>query len=85
MSELTISAPPASVRRRPPAGLRRLAVGPPGDPRWVRPALWAVLVFATALYAWGLSKNGYANEFYAAAVKRTGRPRRTPACEGPRN
>lgn len=64
-----LPAPPASVRRRPPARLRRLAAGSPDDPRWVRPALWAVLVLAAVLYGWGLSKNGYANEFYSAAVK----------------
>jgi 4-amino-4-deoxy-L-arabinose transferase-like glycosyltransferase len=59
---------PVDVRHVPPRGrLTRLALGPAEDPRWTRPALWAVLVMATALYAWGLS--GYANTFYSAAVK----------------
>ncbi|MEV4679110.1 glycosyltransferase family 39 protein [Actinomadura sp. NPDC049382] len=40
-----------------------------GDPRWARPALWAVLIAAAALYAWGLGKSGYANSYYSAAVK----------------
>jgi 4-amino-4-deoxy-L-arabinose transferase-like glycosyltransferase len=61
---------PASARHAPNAGrLSRLALGPPDEPRWTRPALWGVLLLAAALYAWGLSKSGYANSFYSAAVK----------------
>ncbi|HEY0540551.1 MAG TPA: glycosyltransferase family 39 protein [Actinoallomurus sp.] len=61
---------PAAPRHAPSAGrLRRLAFGPPGEPGWARPALWGVLLLAAVLYAWGLSKNGYANSFYSAAVK----------------
>ncbi|MGH7881817.1 MAG: glycosyltransferase family 39 protein [Candidatus Dormibacteraceae bacterium] len=48
--------------------LRRLALGRPGDPRWARPALWAILVLAAVLYTWALSSNGNANTYYAAAV-----------------
>jgi 4-amino-4-deoxy-L-arabinose transferase-like glycosyltransferase len=66
----TITAPaggtPAPARA---ARIRRLFLGAPGDPRWARPALWAVLAVAAALYAWNLSSGGYANDFYAAAVK----------------
>ncbi|MER6948625.1 glycosyltransferase family 39 protein [Nonomuraea sp. NPDC000554] len=46
---------------------RRFLLGPSGDPRWSRPALWAVLVAAFVLYTWALSGN--ANEYYAAAVR----------------
>jgi 4-amino-4-deoxy-L-arabinose transferase-like glycosyltransferase len=61
---------PAAARDATPAGrLGRLALGPSSEPRWTRPALWGVLLLATVLYAWGLSKNGYANSFYSAAVK----------------
>ncbi|MCO5992420.1 glycosyltransferase family 39 protein [Actinoallomurus rhizosphaericola] len=61
---------PVGARQAPPDGrLRRLALGSAEDPRWTRPALWAVLALATALYAWGLSGGGYANDFYSAAVK----------------
>ncbi|MCC5581851.1 glycosyltransferase family 39 protein [Microtetraspora sp. AC03309] len=38
------------------------------DPRWARPAMWAVLVLAAVLYTWALGAGGYANEYYAAAV-----------------
>lgn len=55
---------PAATRRA-----RRLLLGGDGDPRWARPALWAVLIAAAALYAWGLGKSGYANSYYSAAVK----------------
>jgi 4-amino-4-deoxy-L-arabinose transferase-like glycosyltransferase len=65
-----LSAPAAAARNATPAGrLGRLALGPSDEPRWTRPALWGVLLLATVLYAWGLSKNGYANSFYSAAVK----------------
>ena len=43
-------------------------LGRPSDPRWARPAIWAVLILAAILYSWDLSRNGDANAFYAAAV-----------------
>jgi 4-amino-4-deoxy-L-arabinose transferase-like glycosyltransferase len=49
--------------------LARLLRGPDGDPRWARPALLAMLVLTAALYTVGLSRNGWANDFYAAAVQ----------------
>ncbi|MEU9167384.1 glycosyltransferase family 39 protein [Streptomyces sp. NPDC048420] len=49
----------------PPAARSR--TGAPKDPRWARPALWAILVLATALYAWNLS-SVTGNTFYDAAV-----------------
>jgi len=48
--------------------LRRVVLGPPDDPRWVRPGLWAVLILAGLLYGWNLSSLGDANDFYAAAI-----------------
>ncbi|MBO2454660.1 glycosyltransferase family 39 protein [Actinomadura barringtoniae] len=49
--------------------LARLFLGRPEEPRWVRPALWAILVAAGVLYGWGMSASGYANSYYSAAVK----------------
>jgi 4-amino-4-deoxy-L-arabinose transferase-like glycosyltransferase len=47
----------------------RLLRAHPSDPAWARPAL-AVLLLATALlYMIGLGRNGWGNEFYAAAVQ----------------
>ncbi|MEU9835719.1 glycosyltransferase family 39 protein [Streptosporangium sp. NPDC048047] len=50
------------------AAVRRAALGAPGDPRWARPGLWAVLALAAVLYTWALGRNGYANDYYAAAI-----------------
>ena len=47
----------------------RLLRGRPGDPAWARPALLALLLATAVLYLAGLSRSGYANEFYAAAVQ----------------
>ncbi|MCO7220948.1 glycosyltransferase family 39 protein [Klenkia sp. PcliD-1-E] len=41
----------------------------PGRPRWARPGLVALLAGTGVLYLWGLSANGYGNDFYAAAVQ----------------
>jgi 4-amino-4-deoxy-L-arabinose transferase-like glycosyltransferase len=69
-----VSAQPRSARRqaRPEGGGRwgaRLRRGRPGDPAWARPALLGLLLATAVLYLAGLSRNGYANEFYAAAVQ----------------
>jgi 4-amino-4-deoxy-L-arabinose transferase-like glycosyltransferase len=72
----TLAPPPAPTtedgrhRAAPPAvssRLRGLFTGHPEDPRWARPALWAILVLATALYAWNMSSIS-GNTFYNAAV-----------------
>ncbi|MEU1191884.1 glycosyltransferase family 39 protein [Streptomyces sp. NPDC005859] len=76
----TLAPPPAPARENgarhrtaPPSGgglasrAKRLFTGAPEDPRWARPALWAILVLATALYAWDLS-SVTGNTFYDAAV-----------------
>jgi 4-amino-4-deoxy-L-arabinose transferase-like glycosyltransferase len=49
--------------------LRRAQPGEPGQPAWARPALAALLVATAVLYLAGLSRNGWANDFYAAAVQ----------------
>ena len=44
--------------------------GPPRrDPRWVRPALLALLAATAVLYLWGLGSSGWANNYYAAAAQ----------------
>jgi 4-amino-4-deoxy-L-arabinose transferase-like glycosyltransferase len=47
----------------------RLVRGRPGDPAWARPALLGLLLITAVLYLAGLSRSGYGNEFYAAAVQ----------------
>ncbi|MFF6845209.1 glycosyltransferase family 39 protein [Streptomyces antimycoticus] len=49
--------------------LTRVWRGRPEDPRWARPALWALLAVTTVLYLWSLGASGYANQFYSAAVQ----------------
>jgi 4-amino-4-deoxy-L-arabinose transferase-like glycosyltransferase len=48
---------------------RRLLRGPDTDPRWVRPAVGGLLALTAFLYLINLSRNGWANDFYAAAVQ----------------
>ncbi len=61
--------PSGSAGDSPRGRWARLALGRPEDPRWARPALWALLAGTAVLYLWNLSASGYANEYYAAAVK----------------
>ncbi|MDH6587972.1 4-amino-4-deoxy-L-arabinose transferase-like glycosyltransferase [Streptomyces sp. SAI-133] len=72
----TLAPPPAptaqdgrhrAAPRATSSRLRRMFTGAPQDPRWARPALWAILVLAAALYAWNLSSLT-GNTFYDAAV-----------------
>jgi 4-amino-4-deoxy-L-arabinose transferase-like glycosyltransferase len=66
-----------SIPRHPPGGrpgragnrVRRLLRGPEADPRWARPALLGLLALTAILYLWDLTRNGWANDFYAAAVQ----------------
>jgi 4-amino-4-deoxy-L-arabinose transferase-like glycosyltransferase len=60
---------PAAAGRSRPDRLPGLLRGPAADPRWARPALLALLVLTAMLYAAGLSRNGWANDFYSAAVQ----------------
>jgi 4-amino-4-deoxy-L-arabinose transferase-like glycosyltransferase len=57
----------AGRSRRGRAG--RLLRGPQADPRWARPALLGLLALTALLYLWDLGRNGWANDFYAAAVQ----------------
>ena len=68
MSAVTATA---KLGQRPPAEgrLSQLWRGPGEDPRWARPALFGLLAATALLYLWDLSRNGYANDFYAAAVQ----------------
>jgi 4-amino-4-deoxy-L-arabinose transferase-like glycosyltransferase len=52
-----------------PGRLPRLLRGPAADPRWARPALLALLALTAVQYAAGLSRSGWANDFYSAAVQ----------------
>jgi 4-amino-4-deoxy-L-arabinose transferase-like glycosyltransferase len=47
---------------------RRLLRGPEADPRWARPALFGLLALTAVLYLWNVTRNGWANDFYSAAV-----------------
>ena len=47
---------------------RTTADNPP-DPRWARPALIALLLATATFWSIGLSRNGWGNSFYAAAVQ----------------
>ena len=69
MSAATVTFEPAHRSDPPPGRLRRLVRGPSADPQWARPALLGLLVATALLYLWDLSRNGYANDFYAAAVQ----------------
>jgi 4-amino-4-deoxy-L-arabinose transferase-like glycosyltransferase len=62
---------PAAAPEGPAARgrLARLLRGSENDPRWARPALIALLALTALLYMAGLSRNGWANDFYAAAVQ----------------
>jgi 4-amino-4-deoxy-L-arabinose transferase-like glycosyltransferase len=48
--------------------MRRLLRGPDTNPRWARPALLGLLALTAFLYLIDLSRNGWANDFYSAAV-----------------
>jgi 4-amino-4-deoxy-L-arabinose transferase-like glycosyltransferase len=49
--------------------LRRLVRGRAEDPRWVRPAVAALLAGTAVLYLVDLGASGWANSFYSAAVQ----------------
>jgi len=55
------------------ARLRRLIRGRESDPVWSRPLLWLVALLAGALTLWGLTRNGYANTYYAEAAQAASR------------
>jgi 4-amino-4-deoxy-L-arabinose transferase-like glycosyltransferase len=49
--------------------MARLLRAHPADPAWARPALAALLLATALLYLVGLNRNGWGNEFYAAAAQ----------------
>ncbi|MEU6373976.1 glycosyltransferase family 39 protein [Streptomyces sp. NPDC046909] len=64
------AAPPAPEAGEPKQPfVKRLWRGRPEDPRWARPAFWALLLATAALYFYNLTSSGYANSFYSAAVQ----------------
>ncbi len=65
----TISIPRHASGGRHAGRARRLLRGPQADPRWARPALLGLLALTAVLYLWDLTRNGWANDFYAAAVQ----------------
>src|SRR5215470_8586193 len=65
MARHAIHSGPTPVNRR----IRRLPRGPQTDPQWARPALFGLLALTALLYLWDLTRNGWANDFYAAAVQ----------------
>ncbi|HEY3883127.1 MAG TPA: glycosyltransferase family 39 protein [Trebonia sp.] len=71
MSATAVSPPSyaGDAGRGVPSRLRGLWRGPSRDPAWARPALLALLAVTALLYLFNLSRNGYANDFYAAAVQ----------------
>jgi 4-amino-4-deoxy-L-arabinose transferase-like glycosyltransferase len=52
---------------------RRLLRGAQADPVWSRPLLWLIALLAGALTLWGLTRNGYANTYYAEAAQAASR------------
>src|SRR3954452_6204266 len=69
---MSATAPALPRRAGEPAlrgRLRSLVRGRPADPALVRPALVGVVALAAALCLWDLTISGYANSYYAAAVK----------------
>ena len=67
----TTSTPRHLTGARPVPGrnrARRLLRGPEADPGWARPALLGLLTLTAVLYLWNVTRNGWANDFYAAAV-----------------
>ncbi len=70
MSSTTFPRIPARTRRPITRDrLRSVVRGRADDPAWVRPALLGIVGLAAVLCLWGLTRNGYSNEYYAAAAK----------------
>jgi 4-amino-4-deoxy-L-arabinose transferase-like glycosyltransferase len=59
----------ATPTGRMPGRFGRLWLGRAEDPRWVRPALWVLLIGTAVLYLWNISVSGWANTFYSAAAQ----------------
>ena len=57
-----------SIALTRPAPTGRPDTGP-GDPRWVRPSYWGLLLVTALTYLWDLGASNTANSFYAAAAQ----------------
>jgi 4-amino-4-deoxy-L-arabinose transferase-like glycosyltransferase len=68
LTAITTPAAHAAGDRRTYGRTKRLLRGPDTDPRWARPALLGLLTLTALLYLINLSRNGWANDFYSAAV-----------------
>ena len=70
-----MTAPPMAAPARALAGhtvaerLKNGVRGPGSQPAWARPAALGLLLATAVLYLAGLSRNGWANDFYSAAVQ----------------
>jgi 4-amino-4-deoxy-L-arabinose transferase-like glycosyltransferase len=82
MSTPSITAPGRAPGSRdhasnPPSRLsawsKSVVRGRESDPVWSRPLLWLVAVVAGVLTLWGLTRNGYANTYYAEAAQAASR------------
>ena len=69
MTATTTSAAHAAGGRHVPARGRAKQLLRGTGPRWERPALLTLLALTAFLYLINLSRNGWANDFYAAAVE----------------
>ena len=69
MTATTTSAAHAAGGRHVPAHGRAKRLLRGTGPRWERPALLGLLALTAFLYLINLSRNGWANDFYAAAVE----------------
>jgi 4-amino-4-deoxy-L-arabinose transferase-like glycosyltransferase len=69
VDELTQSSAPFTAGVGTPSWIRRLVRGHDTDAPWARPALFGLLGLTALVYLWGLSKNGWANDFYSAAAQ----------------
>jgi 4-amino-4-deoxy-L-arabinose transferase-like glycosyltransferase len=67
------TAPNHALGERIRTALRQLVRGREADPAWSRPLLWLVGLLTGALTLWGLTRNGYANTYYAEAAQAASR------------
>ena len=69
-----MTAPPVAAPARILAGrgaaerLKDAVRGPGAQPAWARPAALGLLLATAVLYRAGLSRSGWANDFYSAAT-----------------
>ena len=70
MTAISTQPGAAQAAAKPPAAAwRGCCAARPDDPAWARPALLALMLATALLYLVGLSRNSWANEFYAGAAQ----------------